>query len=136
MSGSSKTPSPNAEPRSFGPIAPFYDVLMAQVPYRMWMSYYLLLLAHQVVRPRKVLDVCCGTGTLCEMLAEEGFNMTGFDLSAAMIERAREKALARGMDIRYECSDAATVELGETFEGAYSFFDSLNYITDPDNLQK
>lgn len=70
------------------------------------------------------------------MLTEEGFAMTGFDLSAAMIERARQKALARDMDIRYECADACSVDLGDTFEGAYSFFDSLNYITDPENLQR
>ena len=98
---------------SFGPVAPYYDELMRSVPYRMWTSYYLLLLAHQNVRPRRVLDVCCGTGTMCEMLVEEGKEMAGFDLSPGMIERAREKAAKKKIDIRYEVADARTVDMGE-----------------------
>lgn len=120
---------------SFGPVAPFYDELMQGVPYRMWVGYYLLLLSHLGVRPRRLLDVCCGTGTLSEMLADEGFSVEGFDLSAPMIEEARRKSAARGLPIRYECMDAAELAMGTTYEGAFSFFDSLNYITDPDRLQ-
>lgn len=121
---------------SFTVVAPFYDRLMAPVPYRMWVSYYLLLLAQQDIKPKRVLDVCCGTGTMCELLSsEEGMQMTGFDLSPNMIEQAREKARLAMMDIRYEVMDAATFDLNATFQGAFSFFDSLNYITDPNKLQ-
>jgi ubiquinone/menaquinone biosynthesis C-methylase UbiE len=121
---------------AFGPIAPFYDELMSNVPYRMWVSYYLLLLSQQGVKPKRILDVCCGTGTMCELMTREGFDMTGFDISAPMIDRARAKAAVLGFPIRYEVADAAQVDLGETFEAAYSFFDSLNYITDPEKLAK
>jgi SAM-dependent methyltransferase len=116
---------------SFGPIAPFYDELMRSVPYRMWTGYYLLLLAQQGIKPKRILDVCCGTGVVTEMLCREGFEMTGVDLSAPMIDEARKKAKRKKFDIRYECQDAAEMALGETFDAAYSFFDSLNYITDP-----
>jgi SAM-dependent methyltransferase len=121
---------------SFGPVAPFYDELMQTVPYRMWVSYYLLLLAHQNVHPKTMLDVCCGTGTLCELLTEEGFRLSGFDLSPGMIERAKAKAKAKGLDIRYEVMSASSFDMGERFDAAFSFFDSLNYIIDPDELQK
>ncbi|RYG26223.1 class I SAM-dependent methyltransferase [bacterium] len=119
---------------SFGPVAPYYDELMRSVPYRMWTSYYLLLLAHQGVRPTKVLDVCCGTGTMCEMLVEEGKELSGFDLSPGMIERAREKAAKKKLDIRYEVADARTVDMGEQYDAAFSFFDSLNNILEPEGL--
>ena len=122
-------------PQSFGPVAPFYDELMESVPYRMWVSYLLLLLSQQDVHPKRILDVCCGTGTMCELLDSEGFQMAGIDLSAPMIERAREKAAHSFKKIRYECMDASKFELGETFGAAYSFFDSLNYITDPERLR-
>lgn len=122
--------------RSFGPVAPFYDELMRQVPYRMWVSYYLLLLAHQDIRPKRLLDVCCGTGTLAELLTREGFTVEGFDLSASMIAEAQRKADAKKLDIRYEVADAASVNMGKTYDAAYSFFDSLNYITDPAQLAK
>lgn len=120
---------------SFQAVAPYYDELMKPVPYRMWVSYYLLLLAQQGTRARRLLDVCCGTGTMCQMLHAEGKDMTGFDLSAPMIEQAREKAARRKLPIRYEVADASSFDLGATFEGAFSFFDSLNNILDPAKLQ-
>lgn len=121
---------------SFCTIAPFYDRLMAQVPYEMWAGYYRLLLAQCGASPQRLLDVCCGTGTLCEILTADGFEVTGFDVSEPMIEVARTKARERGLDIAYHVADAARLDLGAKFEGAYSFFDSLNYITDPKGLQR
>lgn len=120
---------------SFGPIAPYYDELMASVPYRMWVGYYLLLLSQQDVHTRKILDVCCGTGTMAEMLQREGYELTGIDLSPAMIEAARAKAEKKKLPIRYECMDAADFELGATYGAALSFFDSLNNIVEPDRFQ-
>jgi SAM-dependent methyltransferase len=120
---------------SFGPVAPYYDDLMKQVPYRMWISYYMLLLAQQDVHPKKVLDVCCGTGTMCEMLEREGLSMSGLDLAPGMIEVAREKAHRKKFDIRYEVMDACTFEMNETYDAALSFFDSLNNILDPNGLE-
>jgi SAM-dependent methyltransferase len=116
-------------------VAPFYDDLMENVPYRMWVSYYLLLLSQQDVHPKRILDVCCGTGNMCELLDDEGFQMAGFDLSGPMIEVARQKAKQHLKKIRYEVMDACCFDMGETFDSAFSFFDSLNYITDPAALQ-
>ncbi|MCX7799734.1 MAG: class I SAM-dependent methyltransferase [Fimbriimonadales bacterium] len=121
--------------QSFGPIAPFYDELMSVVPYRMWVGYYLLLLAQQGVRPRSILDVCCGTGTMCELLHQEGFEVTGIDLSPDMIAVARRKAANKGCDIRYETADACDFELGRRFDAALSFFDSLNNILEPERFR-
>lgn len=123
------------EPLAFGLVAPYYDELMKQVPYRMWVGYYLLLLAQQAVKPRRILDVCCGTGTMCEMLAREGYAMAGVDLSPGMIAEARRKAKARNLEIRYEVGDAADFDMGEPFDACYSFFDSLNNILSRARLQ-
>ena len=125
----------SAQASSFGPVAPYYDELMKFVPYRMWIGYYFLLLAQQDVHPKKVLDVCCGTGTMCQMLTREGFDVSGFDLSPGMIEAAREKAASKKLNIRYEVQDAAELDMGEQYDSAYSFFDSLNNILDPARLQ-
>lgn len=108
---------------------------MAQVPYAMWADYYELLLLRQGVEPVEILDVCCGTGTVAELLAEKGFKVTGFDLSAPMIESATAKEEQQQLGIRYFVADAAEFDAGQTFDGAFSFFDSLNYITDPERLR-
>jgi SAM-dependent methyltransferase len=120
---------------SFGPVAPYYDELMKSVPYRMWTGYYLLLLSQQDVHPKTILDVCSGTGTMCEMLHAEGFRLAGVDLAPGMIAEARRKAEKKKLPIRYEVGDAARFDMGETYDAALSFFDSLNNILDPDDLQ-
>jgi SAM-dependent methyltransferase len=48
--------------------------------------------------PLRVLDVACGTGKHAIALAQRGYDVTGVDLSPAMIERARANARAAGID--------------------------------------
>lgn len=114
---------------SFGPIAPHYDELMQSVPYETWADYLELLLLHQEISAQSLLDVACGTGNVSEIMAVRGYEVTGFDLSPAMIASAQHKAKLRESEVRYVVADATQLNLGETFDAAYSFFDSLNYIT-------
>jgi len=123
------------EADSFRAVAPYYDELMKGVPYAMWVSYYLLLLAHQDVHPKTILDVCCGTGTMCERLVSENFKMEGLDLSEQMIAEAQRKAKRKKLDIAYHVADASRFQLNKTFDAALSFFDSLNNIVDPEGLR-
>ena len=51
-----------------------------------------LLLEHLPPAPATVADLGCGTGTLSVLLAQEGYDVRGVDLSPAMVERARAKA--------------------------------------------
>src|SRR5699024_7779329 len=54
-----------------------------------------------------VLDAGCGTGALALLLAERGHSVTGFDLSATAIDRARARAAVQGMDVDLQVADAA-----------------------------
>lgn len=49
----------------------------------------------------RVLDVGCGTGEHALLAASLGLEATGIDLAAAAIERAREKAVQRGLEARF-----------------------------------
>lgn len=51
--------------------------------------------------PARVLDVGSGTGALALLAAELGHDVTAIDLSAGMLERAREKAEARGHAVTF-----------------------------------
>ncbi|MBX3095554.1 MAG: class I SAM-dependent methyltransferase [Fimbriimonadaceae bacterium] len=119
---------------SFGKLARHYDRLMHNVPYAMWASYYQLILASIEHDPDSVLDVCCGTGTVAEIMSQNGFHAAGVDLSPEMIREARRKAIEKDLEIDYFVADVTTMELGKQFDSAYSFFDSLNYITTPEGL--
>lgn len=115
---------------SFGVVASFYDDLMANVPYNSWVEYLHLVHAYAGVRPRSILDVCCGTGTMAAMLHAEGYEASGIDLSAEMIAVAATKP-----GPRFLVADATTFDLGRTFDAAFAFFDSLNYIATLEGLR-
>jgi len=54
-----------------------------------------------------VLDVGCGTGSLSLVMAGLGYQVTGIDLSPAMIALAEEKAHAAELQITFQVMDAA-----------------------------
>jgi SAM-dependent methyltransferase len=51
--------------------------------------------------PSAVLDVGAGTGAMSLLAAELGHDVTALDLSPAMLEQARAKATARGVDVTF-----------------------------------
>jgi len=48
------------------------------------------------VEQREVLEIACGTGRFTVMLAERGADVTGIDISEAMLSRGRERARPAG----------------------------------------
>lgn len=123
-------------PDQFAEIAPFYDELMSGVPYIWWVAYLEMLLDRFGASPTRVLEIACGTGSVTELVAANGYTVVGVDLSEPMVEIARKKSRISGIPVRYEAQDAAELSLGDKYDLAFSFFDSLNYISDPECLQR
>lgn len=131
----STTRSTTVGKSAFVTVAPLYDALMDGVPYDNWISYLRLLLQERNARPRKMLDLACGTGNVTERLAAEGYSVTGVDIAPDMIAEAQNKATANELAIDYFVQDAAELDLpGRRFDLCVSLFDSLNYVTDPARL--
>jgi SAM-dependent methyltransferase len=61
------------------------------------------------------------------VLAARGYEVVGVDLSAAMLERARDKAADAGQEIEFVEGDARSFDLGRTFDVATFFFAVLGY---------
>ena len=126
---------PNAT--QFTTVAPHYDALMRGVPYRRWAQYLHQILDRRKLTPRRILDLACGTGNVAEILAGEGYEVVGADISAPMIEQAQKKAAKRGLKIEYVVQDAAELTLeGGPFDLCVSLFDSLNYVLDLGQLER
>lgn len=58
------------------------------------------------VEGKTVLDVATGTGRFALDLAERGADVTGVDISAEMLDRARAKAAERDLDVEFGEGDA------------------------------
>ena len=114
--------------------ASVYDTFMDNVPYEEWGGYIHSLLCRYGVKDGLVLDLGCGTGTMTEILAGYGYDMIGVDNSGDMLELAMEKRLASGHDILYLLQDMREFELYGTVRAVVSVCDSVNYITEPEEL--
>ncbi len=64
------------------------------------------LLLEEGVAGKRVLDYCCGRGKWSIHLAALGASVSGFDLSAAGVDVARQRALRDGQEIRFDVADA------------------------------
>lgn len=116
--------------------ASVYDTFMDNVPYEEWGQYLHGLLLEHKIQDGIVLDLGCGTGTMTEYLAEQGYDMIGVDNSEDMLEIALEKKEASGHEILYLCQDMREFELYGTVRAIVSICDSVNYITEPEELQQ
>lgn len=84
----------------------------------------------------QILDIGCGTGRHAIELAKRGYAVTGVDLSNSMLDRAREKAAAEGLDIPFIQADARDLPYSGAFdlvimlcEGAFPLMetDEMNF---------
>ena len=113
--------------------AEVYDEMMDNIPYVEWEEYLLQLLFLNNVKPDAIItEIGCGTGTMTELLADEGFKMSGIDLSEDMLKLAREKC----PDISFKQMDMRELVLDEPQDVIISIADSMNYLETVDDLSK
>lgn len=86
--------------------------------------------------PQRLLDLACGTGEAAMLFAEAGHRVIGVDGSAAMVERAREKVASSDLPIAFLEQDMRTLRLDAPVDVVTCFFDSLNYLLQPEELQE
>ena len=64
-------------------------------------------LARLAVAPgTRMLDVACGAGQIAIPAARAGAQVTGIDIASNLIEQARARASAEGVDVRFDEGDA------------------------------
>lgn len=114
--------------------AEVYDLFMDQVPYEKWSRRITEILKEYGIPDGLVLDLGCGTGSMTELLADAGYDMIGVDASEEMLELAYEKRAESGHDILYLLQDMREFELYGTVRAIVSVCDSLNYITEEEDL--
>lgn len=73
----------------------------------------------------KILDIGCGTGEHCDLLAREGFICTGIDRSPEMIRIAQQR---NGTGCKYKVMDMVSINATNEFDCAICMFGSFDYL--------
>ncbi len=78
------------------------------------------VIAKQIAKDSRVIDICCGTGALAFRIAEGCEHVTGVDQSLGMIEYAEEEKRNRGAtDVEFIHADAT--DLSRYKNGVFDF---------------
>lgn len=80
-----------------------------------------------------VLDLASGHGRIADRLATMGAEVSGLDATPLFLERAREEAGARGVDIDFVEGDMRSLPWEGRFDRVISWFTSFGYFHDEDN---
>ena len=81
----------------------------------------------------EVLDVPCGHGRIANRLAAMGARVVGVDADAFFLERAREDATARGVEVELVHGDMRELPWTDRFDAVVNWFTSFGYFDDDGN---
>jgi ubiquinone/menaquinone biosynthesis C-methylase UbiE len=101
-----------------------------------WTDYAKRLIRRHAPKARKVIDLACGTGETCILLAKKGFKVSGLDLSSKMVNRARRKAKRAGVKAEFIKGDLLAFDLEDEFDAATCFCNTINYFLDDEALSR
>jgi SAM-dependent methyltransferase len=83
--------------------------------------------------PGSVLELGCGAGRLCRLLAGAGAEVTGVDLSLPMLRRARKKSSG---EIRYLCMDMTAPAFCRQFDNVVIPYHTLNLLLTEERIRQ
>lgn len=117
--------------KTYENFARVYDELMDNVPYTAWAKCLQDKLQSYGITDGLMLDLACGTGKMTTWMAEQGFDMIGVDSSMDMLQIARERSKDNCL---YLLQDMREFELYGTVKAVISVCDSVNYVTEKEEL--
>ena len=112
-------------------LAGSYDRLTNDVDYKATVDFYFELLNREGLSPRTAVDLACGTGSVAVLLAQEGMQVIGVDMSEDMLCAAAQKAQDMENPPVYVCQKLQQLQLPKGVDLAVCALDSMDYIVDP-----
>ena len=110
--------------------ARYYDQLTANIDYKGRAAYFgELIRKFNKTDNNILLDLACGTGSISEEMARQGFDVIGVDLSDEMLGMAIEKKFDSGLNIQYLRQDMRNIDMFGTIGVTLCAVDSINLLS-------
>jgi SAM-dependent methyltransferase len=119
--------------RTYEAYAPVYDLFTAHHDYEGWLADLLGAGERCGLTGRRLLDVGCGTGKSFLPVLPRGWEVTGCDISPAMLELARRKV---GTEVRLEVADMRELPVFGEFDLVWCLDDAINYLLSTEELER
>jgi len=116
----------------FGAYSHYYDLLYEDKNYAKEIEFVSSIIRRHAPGAKTILDLGCGTGIHVCGFAQEGYQVTGLDLSADMLAKAherRENAKAdRCGSIEFQQGDIRDLRLSQRFDVVVALFHVVGYL--------
>ena len=107
-------------------LAEWFEYLNDDCDYENWSQYLIMKL--KAFPLSFGLDVGCGGGWFTRAFQRQGYQMTGMDVSAQMLDFAQSKALKTGIRSEYILGDITAKKPPKRFDFVTAINDCVNYI--------
>jgi SAM-dependent methyltransferase len=118
---------------AYDAIAPVYDDFTAHHNYDAWLQELLSYLERQGLSGKRLLDVACGTGKSFIPMLGWGWQVTASDISASMVELARQKV---GDRAELSVADMRQLPHFGEFDLVWCLDDAVNYLLSGEELEQ
>lgn len=112
---------------SYSALGGWFEYLNSDCDYESW-SQYLLNRLKDAGAGRRGLDIGCGNGYFTRALNKAGYSVAGIDISASMLNVARQKAAKEGVRCEFLLGDITKLKVGTRVDFAVVINDCINYV--------
>jgi len=115
--------------REYSSFAPYYDRFMSFLDYPGEAAAIAAFFIGAGCENGRILDLGAGSGGHLLPMAERGFDMTGVDLSPAMVAIMKEKLVVKGRNANVEVGDIRDLHFpADGFDAAYCWGDTIHHL--------
>lgn len=118
--------------RTYQAMAGVYDDFTAHHDYEGWLTDLLEILERRGLTGKRLLDVACGTGKSFLPMLPRGWQVTGCDISPAMLALAGEKS---GGSVELSVADMRELPVLGEFDLVWALDDAINYLLSTEELE-
>lgn len=117
-----------------------YSEVFCKVYNEFGWNYYPEIFGEQLIKwleqkdlhPKTAMDLACGTGILCRILADSGIEASGMDFSTGMIHIARQN----NPELSFDVADMITYRPQKQFDLVTCTGDAVNHISNLGDVAK